>query len=672
MIKLSEEFLQKYKWSPNPFPHPIGEFTFYRSYSRYKEDTKEREMWWETVRRSVEYNCNLVPGVRQEEMEELFDNIYNLKYFLSGRTFWVGGTPVSYKYPMSNFNCAFTITDKLRAFYDTFYLLMIGSGVGLRMLKNDIEKLPRFRKDATIKHKPYKAVPKLERLEHTKIDFVKDTFVITIGDSKEGWRDALEFLFTLLTESEAQTLNITINYDNIRPKGELLKTFGGFASGHESLEIMLKKIIKVINNSDRGWLKPIDTLDIACIIGEAVVAGGTRRTALMILIDPDDKECIESKSDLYREINGKFVINEDIAHRRTSNNSILYQEKPSESQIRWQIEAMRYSGEPGFINLEAGRKRKPTMEGVNPCGEVLLENDEMCNLAVLNLTAFVNEDGFDWNEAVRAIKVLTRATIRMATVDFELPHWGNNDTIVGVSMTGIKDTFNLIKATKYKERFIYQDLKKASHDEAHKYATELDIPVPKLVTTVKPEGTLTLLPTVSSGIHYPHSEYTLRRVRISKDNPLLKAVEKMGFVVEEDVSDKNLSIISFPIHSPKGKTKSDVTAIEQLNDYKQIMTDYVDHNCSITVHVRSHEWEDVIKWMVNNWDYVVGITFIPYSDSKYPQMPFEEITKEQYLKLVKHTPRFDPSILTMYEKEHTEFDLEEEDPDCTTGACPIR
>ena len=672
MIRLSDEFLNQYRWKPNPFPHPIGEFTFYRSYSRYKDESKEREMWWETVRRAVEYNCNLVPNVPMEEAEELFDNVYNLRYFFSGRTFWVGGTPVAYKYPMANFNCAFTITDKLRAFYDTFYLLMVGSGVGLRMLKNDIEKLPRFRKDAKVTHKTYKAVKKAMRQEHTTIDYIDGRFVITIGDSKEGWRDGLEFLFTLLTESEAEDLEILINYDNIRPKGELLKTFGGFASGHQSLKIMLEKIMKVVNKSDRGWLKPIDTLDIACIIGEAVVAGGTRRTALMILIDPDDKECIEAKSNLYSEVNGELVINKDIAHRRTSNNSILYYERPSDAQIKWQIETMRHSGEPAFINLEAGRKRKPTMQGVNPCGEVLLEDEEMCNLVVLNLMAFVTEDGFDWSRALRAMRLLTRLALRMASVEFELPHWVKDDTIVGVSMTGIQDAFNVLKASKYKERFIYQDLRKSAHDEVVAYAKQIGIPVPKLVTTLKPEGTITLMPTVSSGIHYSHSEYTLRRVRISKDNPLLSAVTKMGFSVEDDVADENLAIINFPLHSPKGKTKADVSAIEQLNGYKQIMTDYVDHNCSITVHVRDDEWDGVTKWMIDNWDDVVGISFIPYSDASYPQMPFEAITESEYLELVKRTPRFEPSVLTMYEKEHTEFDLEEEDPDCATGACPIR
>lgn len=276
---LTDEFISKYKHLPSPM-NQLGNFVYYRTYSRWIPEEKRRENWWETVRRAVEYNCSLAPTTK-EEAEKLYNNVYHLRQFLSGRTFWVGGTSVAYKYPMSNFNCAFCVIDSFEAFKDLFYLLMVGTGFGIRILPEDVEQLPKIRTDIEVIHKDYIPVKKIEREDNTSIEFIEDVVKITVGDSKEGWVQALDDYFRILYDKDYRKINtIIFDYDNVRKKGEKLHTFGGTASGHESLEIMFKKIDKVIKDTGAKYkshkikLKPINCLDIANIIGENVVVGG--------------------------------------------------------------------------------------------------------------------------------------------------------------------------------------------------------------------------------------------------------------------------------------------------------------------------------------------------------------------------------------------------------------
>ena len=282
---LSREFLSPYKHAPNPMQQ-LGAFVYTRTYSRYLPRYGRREFWWETVRRAVEYNCSLAPTSR-EEAEQLYDNIYHMRQFLSGRTLWVGGTPVADEYPMANYNCAFTVINDFVAYHDLFYLLMVGSGVGVRVLKSDADQLPPVRTDLKILHKSYDPVPAGERLEYTNLTFQRDTATLAIGDSKEGWAQALGRYFELITNREYEGITtLVVNYDSIRPKGERLKTFGGTASGSGSMMTMLDKIHKVVTAAGardgkvRTQLRPIDLLDIANIIGENVVSGGDRKSVV--------------------------------------------------------------------------------------------------------------------------------------------------------------------------------------------------------------------------------------------------------------------------------------------------------------------------------------------------------------------------------------------------------
>jgi ribonucleoside-diphosphate reductase alpha chain/ribonucleoside-triphosphate reductase len=679
---LSEEFISKYKHLPNPMGQ-LGTFVFYRTYSRFLPDEGRREYWWETVRRAVEYNCSLVPATTVKEAEDLFDNVYNLRQFPSGRTFWVGGTDVSKEYPMSNYNCAFLAVDSFKAFSDVFYLLMLGSGVGVSITKKDVSKLPKVRTGIEVFHVTYSEVPKEKRKEYTELTFTnKDTAHIAIGDSKEGWIQALDYFFELHNEVQYRNINaIHICYDNVRPKGERLKKFGGTASGHESILTMFRKIDKLMKanpESSTKKLKPIDCLDIANIIGENVVSGGVRRSSEIALIDADDDECINAKTNLYFERDGKWSINKNISHRQMSNNSILYTKKPTRERLNWQIDKMRYSGEPAWINLEALLKRHPKGLGTNPCGEILMDSKGMCNLSTNNVLAFVNSDGnLRIGALLNAIKLSVRLSYRMTCVEMELHEWDavlQRDKLIGVSLTGWQDMMNLTGMSEEDEIDLLKKLRSTAREEANRYASSLGQNKPLLVTTVKPEGTLSQLPTVSSGVHYSHSPYYVRRVRISSTDPLTKVCEELGYPVfpevGQDINTCVTKVIEFPAKSPEGKTKYDISAIKQLENYKKFMTHYVDHNCSITVHVRNDEWDSVKDWVWENWDEVVGITFISLDDSFYQLMPYESITEGEYNKRVSEMKPFIPSLISKYEVKETEEDLE--DTECSSGVCPIR
>ena len=679
---LTREFLSPYKHAPNPMGQ-LGAFVYTRTYSRFLPRLGRREFWWETVRRAVEYNCSLAPTSR-EEAEKLFDNIYHMRQFLSGRTLWVGGTPVAELYPMANYNCAFTVIDSFTAYHDLFYLLMVGSGVGVRVLQSDADKLPPVRTDLEILHKSYDPVPPYARLEYTDLTFAHDTATLNVGDSKEGWAQALTHYFDLLSNREYRKIHrLIVVYDSIRPKGERLRTFGGTASGFGSMMAMIDKIHKVITAAGQRegavWvpLRPIDLLDIANIIGENVVSGGVRRTSEIGLIDADDQACIQAKSNLYRQLRGRWEIDKSIAHRQMSNNSIFYRKKPIREKLHWHLQQMRYSGEPGWINEEAGARRRPNFSGCNPCGEILLDSNGLCNLTTVNVMAFVKDGKLDRDALLEAQRLSVRAGYRMTCRALELHRWNavqQRDRLLGCSLTGWQDMVNAAGLDREAQIALLEELRRTAHDAAKSIAERLGGKTPLLVTTLKPEGTLSLLPTVSSGVHYSHAPYYIRRVRITAADPLCKVCEELGYPVlpevGQDPDDPTTKVVEFPVKAPEGRVKADVSAIEQLETYKMFMEHYVDHNCSITVHVRENEWDAVEQWVWDNWDDVVALSFLSYDDSFYELMPYEAISKEEYERRLAEMKPFNPSLLSRYEQQETELDIG--DSECVNGVCPVR
>lgn len=691
---LSDSFLNTYRNLKSPLS-PIGEFVYLRTYSRYLEDKKRRETWFETVLRTTEYNIHLGiehkrmqgipvdPEVERKEAELLFEQLFHLRTFTSGRTLYMGGTEVVKQYPLSNYNCSFTNIEKLKDLVDVFYLLMVGSGVGIRIDRNHVEKLPVVRParlegryDGTVREKLTK-----DAMEHTRcIHDPKEpsVAVIMVGDSKEGWCSALDWYFKLLTGKEYETVDtIIIDYSYVRPEGERLKRFGGRASGHRSIQRMFEKMNRVFVRRNGMGLKTIDILDIATIVSENVVSGGVRRSAMMVICDEDDDEVINAKRNIYKVVDGKWLEDPEISHRKMSNNSILYHQRPTLMRIKEIINSIKINGEPGFINGMEASKRKSSFEGCNPCGEILLQSKQCCNLTTNNMMAFTAGGTFDEAAFHEILKLSTRVAIRMTLVEVELPDWNRvmqEDRIIGISLTGMMDMVNKCHMSTEELAELLLRLRSTVHTEGKRYSEELGIAAPKLMTTIKPEGSLSTLPSVSSGIHFAHSHYYIRRVRISASDPLYKMIASQGsypIYNENGQSDEDCSVkvIEFPVKAPKGRTKYDVGAIEQLELYKMSMKNWSDHNTSITVHVREQEWEEVANWVYENFDCIVGITFLPLMEETYPLLPYECTTREDYEERAARIKPIDYELLARYDddEEHDIIDQE-----CSTGACPIR
>lgn len=689
---LSDDFLLKYRNKKSPLSN-LGEFVYLRTYSRYMEDLKRRENWFETVLRTTEYNIRLGiehkekkgitidMGQEMKEAQHLFDQLFHLKTFTSGRTLYMGGTEVVKNYPLSNYNCSFTDIETMRDLVDVFYLLMVGSGVGIRIDKKKVEKLPGIHR---IKLESYydssiRAVTPKELMEHSLLIIKEETpseAIIKVGDSKEGWCEALETYFKLIT-TEGTVQKLTIDYSYVRPEGERLKRFGGRASGHKSIQRMFEKMNRVFARREDQRLKTIDVLDIATIISENVVSGGVRRSAMMVICEDTDEEVINAKRNIYQIVDGQWIEDTEISHRKMSNNSILFMERPSLDKIKEIINSVKINGEPGFINASEALRRKPEFRGCNPCGEILLQSKQCCNLTTNNLEAFVTGNVLDRESLLEVIKLSTRVAIRMTLVEVELPEWNRvmqEDRIVGVSLTGIMDMVNKTNMSYEELADLLATLRDEVHMEGQRYSKELGIVAPSLMTTIKPEGTISTLPCVSSGIHFSHSDYYIRRIRISISDPLYKTIEKLGsyrIYNENGQTDEDctIKVIEFPIKAPKGKTKYEVGALEQLELYKLTMKYWSDHNTSITVHVRENEWEDVAHWVYENFEDIVGITFLPLYEETYPLLPYERTTKEDYEERIAQVRPFDYELLAKME------DAEERDiidSDCETGACPIR
>ena len=679
---LDDDFISKYKHAPPPMDQ-LGTFTYYRTYSRWIPEEGKREQWWQTARRAVEYNCTLCHTTK-EEAQKLYDNVFNLRQFLSGRSFWIGGTKVADKYPLSNFNCAFVVIDSIQAFKDLFYLLMLGTGVGNRILMNtDANKLPKFKTNLTLIHQDYIPYGKNKRLDHSSIKFISnDTAEITIGDSKEGWCTALYYYLDVCTNKMYRDVDkVIINYNHVRSKGEKLKTFGGTASGHESIKIMLYKIHKVISKDveiEYMKIKPIDVIDICNAIGENVVIGGVRRTSQNCLITLDDTESIQAKSNLYTKQGQKWIENKDLSHRKMSNNSIFYETKPTREQLHWHINELKKSGEPGFVNVEAAKERYENFEGLNPCFEILLPSKGVCNLVTLNVYSFIKDGKLDIAAMKEAQRLNVRAAYRMSTVELELHEWNTvnkQEKLLGVSLTGWQDMVTKLNLNKNEQKSLLLELWETATNAAEEISKDLKDTYPLLVTTCKPEGTLSLLPGVSAGIHYSHSPYYIRRVRISANDPLVKVAEELEYPIYPEVGEEEdnckTKVIEFPVSAPVNRTKYDITAIEQLENYKMFLEYYVDHNASVTITVQEHEWEDVEEWLWQNWDEVVAVSFLSLDESFYTLMPYETITKEEYEEKARNMRPFIASLLNKYEMEETELDAGSL-TDCEGGACSVR
>jgi adenosylcobalamin-dependent ribonucleoside-triphosphate reductase len=710
---LSNEFVAQYKDKKPPFGgNGMGEVVYLRTYSRWLPDEGRREEWYETVRRVVEYNMSLHRGQAGDlikEAEIIFDLIFNLKLFPAGRSLWIGGTEAAKKFPLANFNCSFRVVDDLGAFSEIFYLLMLGCGTGFRVLPEDVEKIPALRNDIEINHLPYNynssSKEKTDLKVENKIGLV---YTITVGDSKEGWVDALKDYFTILLTTDIP-VDIEIDYNYVRPAGSLLKTFGGRASGPEGLRTMFENIHNIISNAPQcceGYskLRPIDAMDIMNNIAYNVVVGGVRRSSQICLFDINDKEILNAKKDLYVEGSPNYGKN----WRAMSNNSVFFQEKPNKEQLQDIFTRIQNNGEPGFVNAVAARKRRPNFQGINPCAEILLDSQGVCNLTEVNLMAFaddVDSDG-DLNilKLLHAIKYATRIGLRMTNVDLELEDWDivqKRDRLTGVSLTGVMDFFDKWQFTPDEQEFMLGILKKAATQEAKTYAAEQRINTPLLVTTVKPSGTISQLPTVSSGIHRGFAPYFIRRIRITSSDPLAKVLKDKGYPVYPETGQgtaqfgynrpptaeefKNLSefgkevvllgantwVVEFPVKTATVTNAEDESALAQFHRYLQMQRTWTEHNTSITIYFSEDEVDGLIEEILRNWDNYIAVSFLPKYSNAYPLMPYEQISETEYNERLSSVGEGDiKEMLNLLER--SELLDDELDASCATGICPVR
>lgn len=682
MSLLREEFLKSYPDFPSHMEN-LAKLVYYRTYSRWLPEEGRRETWKETCARAVEYNCSLAP-TSAYEAQRLFDNMFNLKQFISGRSLWIGGSEASKKTKLANFNCSFVVIDSIKSLCDLFYLLMVGTGVGVRILPSDVNELPRFRQNVILHHQYNKHSTKQKGRENTYVETDGDMCIIHIGDSKEGWVDALKAYLLCLVNHDAPC-HIMLDYTEIRVKGATLSNFGGTASGYESIMDMFTKIHRVIQEGlfsskpVNGKLRPIHCLDICNLIGQNVVVGGVRRTAEIAIIDPHDEECVHAKDN----------IQPGMEHRYMSNNSIFQEERPSREKIHELFNSIRTSGEPGIINVAEAKRRRADFAGVNPCCEIILPPNAVCNLTTVNMVAFADKQGnVDWDSLEEAFVLSARAGYRMTCVDLELEGWNvahHRDRLTGCSMTGWQDFIAKMSNDTFVraggKAGILKWLRNVIHEAGEDIASELKTPVPLLMTALKPEGSLSLVANgVSPGVHWQHSPYFIRRIRVNAHDPLALTAKELGWQIHpevgQDMETATTLVIDFPVHSPSEVTKADIPAVEQLKEYILFQKFYTDMNTSNTITVKPDEWEEVEDFVYNHWDDMLGVTFLELNSTYYPLMPYEECTKEEYEELKSKMKPFDPDLLNAMELSSRnmgkEFEILDDRAECSQGVCPIR
>lgn len=682
MSLLREEFLKSYPDFP-PHMENLAKLVYYRTYSRWLPEEGRRETWKETCARAVEYNCSLAP-TSAYEAQRLFDNMFNLKQFISGRSLWIGGSEASKKTKLANFNCSFVVIDSIKSLCDLFYLLMVGTGVGVRILPSDVKELPCFRQNVILHHQYNKHSTKQKGRENTYVETDGDMRIIHIGDSKEGWVDALKAYLLCLVNHDAPC-HIMLDYTEIRVKGATLSNFGGTASGYESIMDMFTKIHRVIQEGlfsskpVNGKLRPIHCLDICNLIGQNVVVGGVRRTAEIAIIDPHDEECVHAKDN----------IQPGMEHRYMSNNSIFQEERPSREKIHELFNSIRTSGEPGIINVAEAKRRRADFAGVNPCCEIILPPNAVCNLTTVNMVAFADKQGnVDWDSLEEAFVLSARAGYRMTCVDLELEGWNvahHRDRLTGCSMTGWQDFIAKMSNDTFVraggKAGILKWLRNVIHEAGEDIASELKTPVPLLMTALKPEGSLSLVANgVSPGVHWQHSPYFIRRIRVNAHDPLALTAKELGWRIHpevgQDMETATTLVIDFPVHSHSEVTKADIPAVEQLKEYILFQKFYTDMNTSNTITVKPDEWEEVEDFVYNHWDDMLGVTFLELNSTYYPLMPYEECTKEEYEELKSKMKPFDPDLLNAMELSSRnmgkEFEILDDRAECSQGVCPIR
>lgn len=629
------------------FRNSLAEFVFYRTYARWLDDEGRRETWIETVDRFVNFMWEgLGNKLTEQEYAEIKEAILNHQAMPSMRLMQFAGDAAK-KTNVCAYNCSYTAPSSFQDFAEVMYILMCGAGLGFSVESQNIQALPQ------IKLQTGKKMP---------------TYIIP--DSKEGWADALAYGMKIWFSGK----DIEFDYSQIRPAGARLKTMGGKASGPEPLRQLLSFTRDKILAKQGRRLSNIDAYDILCKIGDCVVSGGVRRSALISLSDLDDAEMRDSKK-------GQFYNTEP--QRSLANNSAVYEEKPSAEVFmdEWVALMKSGTGERGILNRGSLRSQLPARRiqrlgrrkwpqwGVNPCGEILLQSKQFCNLT--EIVARSEDTEKTLLEKMRIATMLGTYQSTLTNFPYLSEEWEKNceeERLLGVSITGQWDC----KAVRNAETLL--KLREKAIEINKKYAKKFSIPQSTSVTCVKPSGNVSQTVDCSSGMHPRHSKYYIRRVRVTSTDVLFKMLTDQGVPyhpeVGQSMENATTYVLEFPVKAPEGAIfKDDISALEQLEHWKMVKENYTEHNPSVTVSVGDNEWIEVANWVYNNWEIVGGLSFLPRSDHAYQLAPYEEIDKETYEKLAKAIEHIDYSEIVRYERQDkTEIAKE---MSCVGGVCEL-
>jgi ribonucleoside-triphosphate reductase len=633
----------------NYLPTDYQAFIHTSRYARWIEAENRRETWGETVGRYINH---IIPdGTDHKITHEIEQAILGLEIMPSMRALMTAG-PALERDNTAGYNCSYLPVDDPKSFDEAMFILLCGTGVGFSVERQYISKLPD--------------VP--EKM------FESDD-VIVVKDSKEGWAKSLRKLIAMLYAGEIPKWDVS----KVRPAGAKLKTFGGRASGPAPLVELFQYVIMKFAGAKGRKLNSLECHDIMCKIGEVVVVGGVRRSAMISLSNLSDDRMRHAKSGNWWE--GQ-------KQRALSNNSVAYTEKPDmETFMReWLSLVESKSGERGIFSRPASKKqaekngrRSSDFEfGTNPCSEIILRPYQFCNLTEVVVRATDTLEDLE-----RKVKLATiLGTIQSTFTHFPYLRkiWKDNteeERLLGVSLTGIMDNPYLNRTLHNDDKLNWlsdtlEHLKNVAVDTNAEWAKRLGIPASTAITCVKPSGTVSQLVDSASGIHARHSNYYIRTVRGDNKDPLTQFMIDQGIPAEPDVMKPDATtVFSFPMKSPNGAvTRNDMTAIEQLELWLIYQRHWCEHKPSITVTVRDHEWMEVGAWVYKYFDEVSGVSFLPHSDHTYQQAPYQDCTEREYLDALALMPeRIDWSRLSDYETEDTSKGTQTFA--CVGGACEI-
>ena len=607
----------------NYLPTDYQSFIHKSRYAKYFEG-KGRESWDETVERySKNIVGKLVDTVTRKELETA---ILSLDVMPSMRSLMTAGKAAE-RDNTCMYNCSYLAVDDVKAFDEAMFILLCGTGVGFSVERQSVQKLPE--------------VPTL---------FDSETNIV-VKDSKEGWAKSLRQLIALLYSGEIPTWDVS----KVRPAGAPLKTFGGRASGPAPLVDLFNFTIKTFKDAQNRKLSSIECHDVMCKIGEVVVVGGVRRSAMISLSNLSDDRMRHAKS-------GSWWENDP--QRALANNSVSYTEKPDSLSFmrEWMSLVESGSGERGVFNRQAskkqaaknGRRDADRDFGTNPCSEIILRPSQFCNLTEVVVRATDTLDTL--SEKVRLATILGTIQSNYTKFPYLRKIWKDNteeERLLGVSLTGIMDNPLMTLKNKGLSKTLAH-LKQIAVDTNATWAKRLDIPVSAAITCVKPSGTVSQLVDSASGIHARHSEYYIRTVRGDNKDPLTKFMIDQGIPNEpEAFKPEQTTVFSFPMKAPnKAVVTSDMSAIEQLEMWLAYQRHWCEHKPSVTINVKGDEWFEVGAFVYKHFDEMSGVSFLPYSEHTYQQAPYQECDKSTYLKALGSMPnRIDWSLLSGYESE---------------------